>query len=249
MPALRKCKAIGAIPIGTILLSLIASSAPGGLSEWVSRRVVSEDGQYVLVTISSHTLDEEMNFEFLKSYPYTTKEEKAVNEQRKVEIRAIRDKYASGGMYLNDDSTTPLWTCGTPWPSYNPIIAPDGDHIVFPGEWITDDDGDGVCVATFTYRGQTVRRCLIDFIPQLILKGILNGMEVPNCVATSFDPNAMTYSLKTNQHEEFVFDVKTGNIIATHSPFPALFSLAAAVLVGITGWIGWQLYRRRYRHR
>jgi hypothetical protein len=94
-----------------------------------------------------------------------------------------------------------------------------------------------------------IRRYLDDFIPHGVLKFLLNGMHWPTCVGTGFDPNAMTYSVKTNQHEEFVFDVKTGNIIATHSPFPTLFSLVATVLVGITGWIGWQLYRHRFKHR
>jgi hypothetical protein len=57
----------------------------------------------------------------------------------------------------------------------------------------------------------------------------------------------MTYTIRTNQREEFVFDVKTGSIVATHSPFPTLYLLAVAMVVGITGWLGWQLFVRRKR--
>jgi hypothetical protein len=247
---MRKLSATATIVIAIQGFSFTARPAQAGLSARVTERVVSADGHYVLVTISDRTLDEEMNSGHLETHAYDTEEWITAKEGQKEEVRAIRAKYRRGGMYLNDGSTMPLWTCDTQWPSSDPIIAPDGDHVIFPDDWIDDEEGYGISVVTFTYRGQVIRRHLIDFIPQILLKSVLklNGMNSPSCIGASFDPRAMTYAGRTNQREEFVFDAKSGSIVAIHSPFPTLYLLAAGVLAGITAWIGWRFYSRRARH-
>jgi hypothetical protein len=172
-------------------------------------QALSDDGQFILVMIS----------------PYSIKEE-GDDPEEETRSRAIRSAYSQCGLYLNDGSGRLLWTCEyrSPCPV---IIAPDGDHVIFPGDWTHDEYG--IEPVTFMRCGQIIREYqATDLIPQYLLKCAFNGFSPVTCAGVRFDPDEMTFAIATNQGEEFVLDVTTGDITATRSPFPTLYPTALA---------------------
>lgn len=49
-----------------------------------------------------------------------------------IEERRLRETYPSSGMYLNDGSTTPLWTVD--WWARDVIVPSDGEHVISFGK-------------------------------------------------------------------------------------------------------------------
>ena len=43
----------------------------------------------------------------------------------------------------------------------------------------------------------------------------------------------MTYTIVTNQGEEYVFNVKNGDVLEAHSPFPMYYAIFGVVLAGL----------------
>jgi hypothetical protein len=179
-------------------------------------------------TWSSQSADGKFTFVMLSPLPI---EEDFRRPEFEAEVRAIRSKYSKSGLYVNG-SATPLWTYDGPWLEEPAIVAPDGEHVIFPGSWTADEYYSDAVL--FMRRGQVLHSYRDDeIIPQWVLKAVLNRVinpTGPSCVGTSFDAEQMTYSIYTNQREEIVFDVKTGEIIQTRSPFPVFFGLAITVL-------------------
>jgi hypothetical protein len=199
-------------------LAVAPSSGFAQTAEWFTDAAESSDGKYLFVSLSNRPLEVEF------------KDEGLTGEERD-QIEFFRLHYPVSGMYLNDGSNTPLWKFEKPWPG-EPVIFPDGDHIVFQGGWVTKTGGSEV--AEFTRRGVPLRSYTsADFITSLPLKQLLNGGNTPTCAKTSFDPQALTYTITTNQGEEYIFNVKNGDLIDSHSPFPLYFSIAGGTLVAL----------------
>lgn len=199
-------------------------------SRWDTDAVESTDGRYLFVSISDRPLDEEL------------KDEGLTGEERD-QIEFFRLHYPVSGMYLNDNSNTPLWEFDEPWRG-EPIVAPDGEHVVFQGAWTrNENDSDhGDQAVEFLHRGRTIRSyAASDFISTYWLKHLLSGWETPGCQSKSFDPQAMTYTIVTNQGEEYVFNVKNGRLLEVDSPFPLYYTLlsvaAAGLIIGPFYWI------------
>ena len=95
------------------------SSALAALSEWYTDAAESTDGRYLFVSLSNRPLDVEL------------KDEGLTGEERD-QIEFFRLHYPVSGMYLNDGSNTPIWKFDEPWRG-EPIIAPDGEHVIFQG--------------------------------------------------------------------------------------------------------------------
>ncbi len=164
----------------------------------------------------------------------------SLSELEKIAICEIRAKYSQSGLYRNDGSAEPLWTYDGRWGSGTPIIAPDGEHVIFEGDW-TDDEY-GFRAVEFTFKGKTIRAYSdLEIIPHWLLKATLNGLSPPSCWQTSFNPEQMTYTIRTNQGEDIVFDVKSGEIIEIRSPFPIVYGVAflataTLITIGIVRW-------------
>jgi hypothetical protein len=171
--------------------------------------------------------------------PLALEEELSQRHRDAASIVQIRATYRRSGLYRNDGSINPLWIYQGGWRPHPVIIAPDGVHMIFPGNWTKHS---GFEVVEFTRRGQTIRRFEdADLIPFFYLKCLLNGCTQVTCGNTSFNPHAMTYIIRTNQGEEFTLDVRTGQVIAVSSPVGILcaFALAAALaaIIGLVLWL------------
>ena len=162
------------------------------------------------------------------------------------EIRWIRRTYSKSGLYRNDGSTEPIWEYDGLWLNESIIIAPDGEHLILPGGWTGDEHQWNAVL--FMRREQTLGHYYAeDIVSQWILQTVLNGFKPPRCVGTSFNSRQMTYTIRTNQGEEFVFDVTSGRIIESRSPFPELYAVAVVVLISfsviLVAW--WKRARQR----
>ena len=215
--------------IGVVILCH-GAAVEAGLPHPGTWQKVSDNGNFIFVMISPLPIDEDIRY-----------------RRDEDEIRWIRETYSKSGLYRNDGSKTPLWEYDG-WFGDEVIIAPDGEHLIHPGGW-TRNKHESRAV-TFTCRGQNLA-CYydVDLIPQWMLKCVLNGSP-PSCESASFNPDQMTYTIRTNQGEEFIFDVMTGKIIATRSPFPLIYGVTAlfvggAVALPARWW--WQKYRRNRR--
>jgi hypothetical protein len=209
-------------------------SVSAGLNEYGTRMTRSSDEQFILVRIHpDRTTAEEL------SNP-------GLNELEKTRIRSIRSAYAESGLYRNDGSTTPIWIYDGEWCSGDgPIIAPDGMHVIFPGRWLHDEYAS--TAVAFRRNGILLRSYNdTDLIKPYYMKAVLNGLRAPTCKDAYFDAQNMTYTIRTNQNEELVFDVTTGAIVSKRSPFYALYVVAAVTtlmfIVAAAIWL-----RRRWR--
>lgn len=225
---LRKLWCVTATIAAAATNLFLCSVSIGGLSHPGTWRDISDDGKYVFVMLSPLPINEDIR------YPEDDEE-----------IRDIRSFYPKSGLYLNDGSSKPLWEYVGEWRNNSVIVAPDGEHVIFPGAWIYDEYALNAVV--FTRRGKTIRHYYkVEVIPQYLLKFALNGSSSPICTGTSFDREKMTYTIRTNQGEEFTFDVTTGSIINSRSPFSVLYALAMVVLLTLLAIpIAWWRWSRR----
>lgn len=192
--------------------------------------VESADGRYLFVSLSNRPLDVELK-------------DADLNGEERDQIEFFRLHYPTSGMYLNDNSNTPLWKFDKPWRG-EPIVAPDGEHVIFQGPW-TSNESEAQAVE-FTRRGESIRSYIdSDFISSYWLKQLLNGRKSPACKSTNFDPAAMTYTVVTNQGEEYVFNVKNGNLLEVHSPFPLYVSIFGVALAGLIVGPAYWLRRKK----
>jgi hypothetical protein len=215
-------------------VALVSDVACGALPKLICETAKSADGHYILVSIPDIPIEEELAQADDRHTPST--------------IREIRATYPMSGMYLNDGSAKLLWPDDGRWFGA-PIIAPDGEHVIYEGNWAAGDQYGWRAVA-FARKGVVIREYFDnDIISRPLLKFVLNGCDPPRCSKTAFNPQGMTYAIETNQGEIFVFDVTTGTIIDSYSPFPMLYGSAGLVfLVSATFGTAWW-YKRRVRSR
>jgi hypothetical protein len=181
-----------------------------------SWRQVSEDGRSVLVMVSPLPIAEDAG------HP-------AFDKNAISEIHSIRSKYSECGLYRNDGSTTPLWNIQYfSRPREGQVyIAPDGEHLVFGAE--------DFFVGWFFTKGESVGAyTLRDLVSCWRAKSLIT-FRLPTCVWSDFDADGMTYTVRTNQGEEFTFDVNTGRMIEARSPWPLNFTAICIGLIGVLG--------------
>ncbi len=152
----------------------------------------------------------------------------------------VGDKYKQSGMYLNDGSTTPLWTLN--W--RNSIYLPnDGKHIIRLGRlnYSATYREEGF---TFIAEGKVLNtyqtKDLITFpfllphhsngydihysrlAPNLPNDGVLmkvdNGAGYPLNSGATFDSEKKTMQIETFHGDKYLFDFTTGNIISSFRP-------------------------------
>jgi hypothetical protein len=213
-----------------LLFAGTLSTAAAGLSEWYTDAAESTDGRYLFVSISDRPLEEEL------------KDEGLTGEERD-QIEHFRLYYPVSGMYLNDNSTTPVWEFDEQWRGL-PVVAPDGEHVIFQGPWTSNDQE--VQAVEFTRRGKPIRSYIVsDFISSYWLKRLLNGWRSPACKSTNFDPAELTYTIATNQGEKYVFNVKNGRLLEVHSPFPLYYTIFGIVAAGLIFAPAYWIRRRK----
>jgi hypothetical protein len=217
-----------------VLLFGTPSSALADISEWYTDAAESTDGRYLFVSLSNRPLDVEL------------KDEGLTGEERD-QIEHFRLYYPVSGMYLNDNSNTPLWKFDEPWRG-EPIVAPDGEHVIFQGGWTSPSNEQDSQAVEFTRRGKSIRSHVVsDFISSWQLKRLLNGGRAPTCKSTNFDPAELTYTIATNQGEEYVFNVKNGKLLEVRSPFPLYYTIFGVVIAGLIIAPAYWIRRRKAR--
>ena len=137
------------------------------------------------------------------------------------EIREIRRMYKYSGLYKNDGSTKPIWTIEYWNSSHTAYLLPDAKHLAIGhdyGFW-----GGSSRVVTFYVDGYEIRTYEVgDLISCFHAKGLINrlvGREFFSCDGKSFDADAGTYTVGTNQCELFTFDITNGKLVHHQSPW------------------------------
>jgi hypothetical protein len=160
-------------------------------------------------------------------------------------VRQIHRTYSRSGLYRNDGSTEPLWTVewfvSDYWNTPSVHIALDGVHMIRPGRWVTSLEREGV---DFYADGKLLRsytvRELVSDPASLSRTGGGRILWLEDCGFTS---SGTEYTLRTNDGNRFVFDVRTGEIISEYRPARVRGWGAATVVVGVAGWLVWRRLR------
>jgi hypothetical protein len=175
--------------------------------------IVLPGGEYIFVMISPLTPDQEASW---------------LKGERKEEMRAIRRKYATSGLYRNDGSSDAIWTVGWYDNRSSIAIASDGVHLVQCHHLASRPDG--VAVAFFV-NGEELRSYRVSEL-------IRHPDRLPHSVTTiswaeehAFDDKALTFSVRTKEGVSYLFDVTTGSVIPSRPPHWLLGALAVAALV------------------
>jgi hypothetical protein len=186
-------------------------------------------GEYVFVMIAPGPIEQESSW---------------ANEQQAVKIREIRRTYSKSGLYRNDGSTEPLWTVD--WYAHQVEVASDGVHLIRHGPWASSMDFEAI---SFFANGKLLRtyeiRELVDK-PRLLEHSVSHFRWEKG---GWFDDDRLEYGLTTLDGNQFVFDVRTGEIITKWPPKTRIV-LALSLVVGapILGMLGWvMILKRRQR--
>jgi hypothetical protein len=127
-----------------------------------------------------------------------------------IQDEEIRAKYNRSGLYHNDDTVVPIWTVN--WYAFRVDITFDGKHLVRWGPWAFFDNYDELALE-FYENGQLLKTYLVSDI-------VSDPEKLPHSVShytwaaeAEFDENQKKLFLKTENGEEYLFDVTTGGII------------------------------------
>lgn len=185
-----------------IVFSLFLCILPGVQADTISSPhddvEVSADGKYIFVMLVTDT-------DAIQEYGADA-----------VMVPAIREKYAVSGLYKNDGSTTPLWTVNWEFP-YTVDISSDGEHVL---QWVLAgqrDEFDTLALA-FLKNGKEVTRYNVDQL-------VRNPETLPTSISyyrwrklSSLDDSKGQLHVETENGERYVFDIRTGKVIAGEQP-------------------------------
>jgi hypothetical protein len=167
------------------------------------------------------------------------------NEGKVAEIREIRRTYLKSGLYRNDVSDEPLWTVD--WYAYGVEVASDGVHLIRHGPWASSTDDEAI---SFFANGKKLRtyevRELVDK-PRLMEYSVSHFRWQKD---RWFDDDRLEYGLATLDGNQFVFDVRTGEIITKWPPKTRIV-VALFLVVALSGLVilGCVIVRRWQRAR
>ena len=229
---------------GLIALAAVATGSPA-LADSPARpfsyKRVVPGGKYVFVMIAPKTPEEDAR-------PF--------NEETAAGIREIRRLYTRSGLYRADDATEPLWTVD--WYADEVEAASDAVHLVRHGPWpmFTRDgsarsgpDGDQEALSFFA-SGRLLRtyqiRELVD-APGRLPRSVSHFTWRED---GRLDDSRSEYTLTTLDGNQFVFDIRTGEIVSKFragrvSEWGRWFVVGAVAAVAGAG-IAWR-WRNRVR--
>jgi hypothetical protein len=158
------------------------------------------------------------------------------------EIRGIRRIYARSGLYRNDESTEPLWTID--WYAAGVELASDGVHLIRHGPWASSTDQEAL---SFFANGELLRTYQIK---ELVDDPLLLDHTVSHFFWQSggwMNDSRLQYTLITKDGNQFVFDLRTGEIIskspANHNIIWPVIIVGGVAILGVIAW----LIERRFR--
>ena len=127
--------------------------------------------------------------------------------------QTIRKTYTESGLYLNDGSTTPLWTID--WYASEVMVSSDGHSLVRWGPWPSIDNYGELAVAFYT-DGKQIQYYQVDdlvAVPQTLPESVSHYQWRKYDKPAAFDDQRHELSLATLNGEHYVFDVRSGDIV------------------------------------
>lgn len=212
------------IKLIAIILSLVPSLAfADSPSLPYSHAVPSADGRFLFVMIAPNTLEDDIS---------------NWNDEKAGEIEQIRNSFIESGLYLNDGSNIPVWTVD--WYAQTIIPLNDGIHLVRRGPWARSSADEAVSFFANGIMSETYRVRDLVAIPFLMPRTVSHFTWQSKA---QLDNVAKTYTIETKHGEQYLFDVETGKVKSSSSPFP-LLGFALFVGIATVGCIFW----RRKQH-
>lgn len=153
---------------------------------------------------------------------------------------AIASKYRQSGLYLNDGSTTPLWTA-------NWWTVSGGYYVHVDGAYAVTLDALDPTLA-FHHNGiafSSYQRTDLLGIPEFLDDWIHGGVDWRRAQGT-LDNEAYLFHVSTIYHSYYTFDIRTGRMVRSFSlPMTVFWVLLAMNLSVLTIYVRWR--RRAWR--
>jgi hypothetical protein len=191
-----------------------------------SYTVPSSDGRFLFVMIAP--LEVERDGASLK-------------EEYRNEIKRIRAKYSISGLYLNDGSTTPLWTVD--WYSHGVVVGSDGTHVVRLGPWARTLSDEAF---TFFEDGKVIQSYKISDLVDTVAFLEPTTSHFFWIKDLNLDDQRQTFSVTTISKEQYAFDFTTGKIVSARRPLRAILVAIGAAFIFIVVSV-FTLIRKRSR--
>ena len=192
-PTAQKLVLLSLCLLGWFIISPTPVSA--GLIDEHSWTTVSDDKKYILVQLLPAERAETFDVEGIE----------------------LKQKYSVSGVYLNDASNKLLWELPYHPIAYKVYFSPDGNHVFLAQEKTSHTISNipaGAHLFFHHKNGQSQYRHSCDFSWGWITKHLALRIYDNNYykwLNTRFYPTQLTYVVKTNQAEEFTFDIRSGN--------------------------------------
>lgn len=201
-------------------MSLVSGVQALSFARPYSYRTVSPDGQFVFIMIGSYSSEEEPTHWI---------------GELAAEIRAIRQKYTVGGMYRNDDSTTPIWTVD--WYAYRIDVPAGGEVVVRYGSGgLETNTGPAL---GFYRRGELIRGYDVSDLVTLPWFSDRRSWLAEH----HLNDDSRSVTVETETGDRYVFDVQTGEMISRFRPIRYL--IVAIICTAVLGVLWWRRRRRR----
>jgi hypothetical protein len=185
--------------IGLLLFfaSTVKADSPVPLNDFSK---ISKNGKYIFVLIANG--DDPSNYNPMGQV------------WKKDEL--LRQKYPVSGLYLNDGSTTPLWTVDWNTDDYSLEVSSDGRHVVRVGPWPFQGQYQEDALS-FYEDGQLIKKYLVQdlvALPGFLPKTVSHYMWLNEKV---LDDDQGLLSIETKNGEKYTFELASGKIVEGHS--------------------------------
>lgn len=146
-----------------------------------------------------------------------------VDSDRRIS-KHLAAKYPVSGLYLNDGSTSPLWTVD--WYAISVIVPPDGVHLIRRGPWAKRLSDEAL---TFLAGGRVLRSYRISDLVDTAAALPHSSSHFKWEESAKLVDERHTLELTTFSKERYTFDYTTGEVASSRRPLRALIVIVAAV--------------------
>jgi hypothetical protein len=156
-------------------------------------------------------------------------------------VSEIRAKYEKSGLYEADETENALWTVD--WYASEVDITPDGKHLVRWGPWPSVEDYDELALE-FHENGVLLRSYRVSDLVAVPQKLPRTVSHLSWKAESEFNAEERELYLRTENDEEYRFDVTTGDVIEERGPInvPLCPMIGGIVVLGPAGGL---LIRKR----
>jgi hypothetical protein len=233
-------------------IALAPSPLYAALSGVPNEAVESQNGQYVLVLLIPASHNQQYEWELRDYDPKVDvgwePEEIRRYRQSYFHQKAITEKYQVSGLYRTGDAKTPLWKTDWSWDVKDVFVANDGVHHAFAfQEWDSTISNRGNAVEFYARGKLLASYSELELLPAWRLRFLAArylDLDRPTCTSAWLDDATGTFRIKTNQGDAFEFDIATGKLIRSSSPWSKFTALAIALLIGLAAAGAWSVRRK-----